>query len=364
MGEMSEGLVDLPDTAIISVLNSMDAKSLKAISETCTYFRDTYMPVSGLKLTEHVARKRLLECHDGDESTAERFKYLSWRERLYLDEDAGCGFDERWLEASGFRVEEASLPKKSNVSKTIRLTDMGPKLLYSNASTRDQDVLHWRLRVTGNTAVEFGVIPVMLEPNQNSLHKTDFVKGDKEQRCIGFCSQITAGSHLPVKVPVVRGTIVDLVAQRGVVQIVLMYPRDAQEIKWNREGQPVPSPYQGPRALRFELEYASHFDVKLAVTCWAKASFDILHVGMDKCNSGVDIDVVNDGANMEHKTSMDCEDSLPSYNSTGSSSQMPLSLFERTRSAPDLMYEVSADSIEASKEVEESKDADMMETST
>ena len=82
---------------------------------------------------------------------------------------------------------------------------------------------------------------------------------------------------MPVKIPVVRGTIVDLMASRGLVQVILFYPSDAQEIKWNREGHPVPAPYQGPRVLRFELEFSESYDVKLACTCWAKASFEILH---------------------------------------------------------------------------------------
>ena len=155
--------------------------------------------------------------------------------------------------------------------------DMGPKLLLSDRSTADQPLLRWRLRVTGNTALELGVVPPCLEVSNNSLHKADSVKGSRTLRCTGFSSQITAGSHLPVKIPVVRGTIVDLVASRGLVQVILFYPSDAQEIKWNREGHPVPAPYQGPRVLRFELEFSESYDVKLAATCWAKASFEVLH---------------------------------------------------------------------------------------
>lgn len=40
---------------------------------------------------------------------------------------------------------------------------MGPKLLLSDRSTADQPTIRWRLRVKGNTAVEFGVIPIALE---------------------------------------------------------------------------------------------------------------------------------------------------------------------------------------------------------
>lgn len=40
---------------------------------------------------------------------------------------------------------------------------MGPKLLVSDVSTASQPVLRWQLRIKGNTAVEFGVIPAALE---------------------------------------------------------------------------------------------------------------------------------------------------------------------------------------------------------
>jgi hypothetical protein len=286
-------LMQLPDTALLNILQQLDGKSLNALSKTNKYF-NIYMPVSGLKLTEHVARERVLAIHEGDFESARRFKHLNWRERLYLEENAGCGFDSTWCEASGLSIQDSS--EEGGKYPVIRLLDMGPKLLLSNIDTGDQPILRWRLRVTGNTAVEFGVIPAELESNQNSLHKADAVKGDRSQRCTGFCSQITAGSHLPVKVPVVRGTMVDLVASRGLAQIVLFYPSDAQEIKWNRDGHPVPAPYQGPRVLRFELEFADTYDVKLAVTCWAKASFDVIHSsGTQHKESTIDMDLAVNG---------------------------------------------------------------------
>ncbi len=39
---------------------------------------------------------------------------------------------------------------------------LGPKLLVSSLTTQDRPVLKWRLRVTGNAAVEFGVVPSSL----------------------------------------------------------------------------------------------------------------------------------------------------------------------------------------------------------
>ena len=61
--------------------------------------------------------------------------------------------------------------------------------------------------------------------------------------------QITAGSLLPLKAPVMRGTVLDIVARRGHVEVVLAYPEDAKEISW-QNGQPVQRPYRGPSQVR------------------------------------------------------------------------------------------------------------------
>lgn len=68
-------LLQLPDTALLTVLQCLDGKSLNALSQTHSYF-NLYMPVSGLKLTEHVARERVLALHEGDLESASRFKYV------------------------------------------------------------------------------------------------------------------------------------------------------------------------------------------------------------------------------------------------------------------------------------------------
>lgn len=229
-------------------------------------------------MCEAIAKQRLLDQHKGSMETAARFKSYSWKERLYIEEDAPVWFDLAACHQSGIHVSKP----RHNKPASVKLLDMGPKLLLSDLSTADQPLLRWRLRVTGNTALELGVVPTCLEVSNNSLHKADSVRGSRNLRCTGFSSQITAGSHLPVKIPVVRGTIVDVLASRGLMQVILFYPLDAQEIKWNREGHPVPAPYQGPRVLRFELEYGDSYDVKLAATCWAKASFEVLHAKRER----------------------------------------------------------------------------------
>ena len=51
-------------------------------------------------------------------------------------------------------------PTNPGAYLNIKLDGMGPKLLVSDLSTADQPVLRWRLAVRGNTAVEFGVVPL------------------------------------------------------------------------------------------------------------------------------------------------------------------------------------------------------------
>lgn len=55
---------------------------------------------------------------------------------------------------------------------------MGPKMLVSDLSTAEQPVLRWRLSVRGNTAVEFGVVPLCLEVREGG----GGVRGKRELR--------------------------------------------------------------------------------------------------------------------------------------------------------------------------------------
>lgn len=266
-------LLQLPDNAILEVLRHLDARSLVHVEQTNSYF-SRKEPSSRLTLVEAVAREAVqrLCCSN---SQAERFRNRSWRERLYLENETGAGFDRTFSEAGGFSFQ---FNNSGDALRSIRLTGMGPKLLVSDLSTRDQSVLRWRLRVKGNTAVEFGVIPADLELSHTALHKCMANPGSPNQSAMGFCSQITAGSLLPLKAPVMRGTVLDIVARRGHVEVLLTYPEDAKEISW-QNGQPVQRPYRGPSQLRFEQDFSDNYHLRLAVTSWAKAHFEVLHTG-------------------------------------------------------------------------------------
>lgn len=74
---------------------------------------------------------------------------------------------------------------------SVGLEGMGPQLLLSDVSTAEQPRLHWRLRVRGNTAVEFGVVPAALQPfTPTSLHKCCALPDAPDARATGFCSQV------------------------------------------------------------------------------------------------------------------------------------------------------------------------------
>lgn len=84
---------------------------------------------------------------------------LRWLERLYL-EDCVVGFDRKRCELFGFRF--LPQPQKAGLMQ-IKLDGMGPKLLVSDLSTAQQPLLRWRMCVRGNTAVEFGVVPLSMQ---------------------------------------------------------------------------------------------------------------------------------------------------------------------------------------------------------
>lgn len=100
----------------------------------------------------------------------------NWLCRLYI-EDSGVGFAGFVWSTSptpppaqaGAQPYYRFLPPSSEDSFLhIKLEGMGPKLLVSDVSTADQPLLRWRLAVRGNTAVEFGVVPLCLEVSPSS----------------------------------------------------------------------------------------------------------------------------------------------------------------------------------------------------
>lgn len=71
--------------------------------------------------------------------------------------------------------------------RSVRLTGMGPKLLISDATTRSQPLLRWQLRVKGNTAVEFGVIPAALEVGGGAAGAAPVPGPTAAEGAVGVC---------------------------------------------------------------------------------------------------------------------------------------------------------------------------------
>jgi hypothetical protein len=195
-------------------------------------------------------------------------------------EDSLVGFDRRSLQEAGFKVLYAA---DGNV-KRVGLASLGPKLLVSDFSTADKALLRWRVRVRGNTAVEFGVVPLSLTDEHLSLHKARSTQHPLQERAVGFCSHITAGSDLPIQAPVLCNSIVEIVARRGHVEYSITQPAVSKEVRW-QNGQAVQRPYRGPQTMYFSHDFAPTYDVKLAITCWAKSAFDVIYSNAMECTT-------------------------------------------------------------------------------
>ncbi|CAD7697165.1 unnamed protein product [Ostreobium quekettii] len=255
-GEAFE-LLRLPLEVLMVVMGKLEAFSLVQLELTARAFHVRH-PVVGLRLTELAARDAL-------------FSYPSWKERLYLEESA-VGFQYDLGCAEGFTFNRD--PSGSAV-KEVKLMGLGPKMLVSDLSTSEKRVLRWKLRVQGNTAVEFGAVPSFLQKRRKALHKC--LAETSNALSVGFCSQITVGSQLPFRVPVVKGTTIDVLVRPGKAQFIVKNPTDGWDTRWENNHR-VHTEYRGPGVISFSQDFSDELDVKLALTAWAKASFDVLHV--------------------------------------------------------------------------------------
>jgi hypothetical protein len=112
-----------------------------------------------------------------------------------------------------------------------------------------------------------------------ALHKCKHPDGSEFRENVGFSSSITVGSMLPFKVPLMKGSIVEVLATRGRFEFLVLNPPDAQELFWSGAGhhaRTVPKPYKGPARFSMEQRFDASQDVRLALTCWAQGVFDVL----------------------------------------------------------------------------------------
>lgn len=245
------------------------------------------------------------------------FRAANWIERLHIEESAAT-FDMARCERSGFQfingharllrdsirradvsesvsmggvldevdgpsepwpeeglVPELAFSPTDQFLTAVTLEGIGPKLLVSEYSTAQKPVLRWRLELRGNNAVEFGVCPASLQDQPKALHKC--FECQNGVRPSGFCSAITVGSLLPVKLPLMRGSVVEILLSKSRLSYIVTNPPNGTEMTWHN-AVTVPKPYKGPREFRFETDLDSgEVPMKLAITCWARAQFDVLH---------------------------------------------------------------------------------------
>jgi hypothetical protein len=112
-----------------------------------------------------------------------------------------------------------------------------------------------------------------------ALHKCKHPDGSEFRENVGFSSSITVGSMLPFKVPLMKGSIVEVMASAGRFEFLVLNPPDAQELFWSGAGhhaRTVPKPYKGPARFAMEQHFDPAADVRLALTCWAQGVFDVL----------------------------------------------------------------------------------------
>lgn len=257
----------LPFEMIMDILPRLDAVSLASLSCCCTFFRARDKQ-SMMRVVDRAAKDKMIGLCGTQLS--ERWRKLSWLERLHVEE-AAVGFDQKRSESQGFQL---TYSKQQHATKAV-LQGSGPKLLVSDVSTAHQKLIRWRLCVKGNTAVEFGVVPVSLQDQPKTLHKCDS-EGDGDIHSVGFCSSITVGSQLSQQVPLMKGSTVEMLARRGHLEVLITHPANGQVLYW-ASSKTSSKPYRGPLEMQLEQRFSTNYDVKLALTSWALGAFDVLH---------------------------------------------------------------------------------------
>ncbi|KAL0040138.1 hypothetical protein WJX79_008128 [Trebouxia sp. C0005] len=205
------------------ILSHLTATSLAFVEMSCRFFR--VGSACAASLPEQAAYRKLsTSCGHAE---AQQSQLFSWKQRLWFEESL-ADFDVDLLSRAGIS-RSFSLPDcKGAISKVSMQNQLGPKLLVSSLTTHDRPVLKWRLRVTGNAAVEFGVVPSSLAKVHLALHKgigASRIGGCKRRRkdrgdSVGFCSITTGGSTLPFKAAVNEGCIVEIEARSN--HVVMM----------------------------------------------------------------------------------------------------------------------------------------------
>lgn len=85
-------------------------------------------------------------------------------------------------------------------------------------------------------------LPKKFQDLPKALHKC-YRMGGEVARPSGFCSAITVGSVLPVRLPLMRGSIVEILASRDRLQYIVSNPPNGMEMTWHNTIT-IPKPYK------------------------------------------------------------------------------------------------------------------------
>eukprot|EP00798_Chlamydomonas_sp_ICE-L_P007945 gene7945-1160_t len=270
-GNLDQGslsLLSLTNDVLQGIMRSLDARSLVLLA-ACSKSQRLWGSRTERKRYEQVAEKKLLEL-DGGRKHAVRWRHYSWIERLHLEE-VFSRFNMETCSKEGFAFTHDSNNNLSN----IKLEGVGPKMLVSHQNTSDTPLLRWRFEVLGNSALEFGVIPAGFQDNPKALHKC--LAGPDGVGACGFSSTITIGSSLPIRLPVMKGSIVEVVATSSKLEFIIENPVNGFETVWHTNQVTRSIPYKGPTEIRFEQSLTPNVPMRLAATCWNRASLKILY---------------------------------------------------------------------------------------
>ncbi|KAA6418913.1 MAG: hypothetical protein FRX49_11139 [Trebouxia sp. A1-2] len=177
-----------------------------------------------------------------------RVGLFSWKQRLWFEESL-ADFDVDLLSRAGIS-RSFSLPDcKGAISKVSMQNQLGPKLLVSSLTTHDRPVLKWRLRVTGNAAVEFGVVPSSLAAAVN------------------------------------EGCIVEIEARSNHVHYLITNPPAMRHPACKHNGYALQAGCDDeaqqdscsvPREMRLQHAIFPDCAYRLAATCWANAQLEVI----------------------------------------------------------------------------------------
>ncbi|EFJ40559.1 hypothetical protein VOLCADRAFT_108120 [Volvox carteri f. nagariensis] len=265
-------LLNLPDGVLHHIFLFLPANALMTLDSVCRYFNYFAHRVAKEKLIAQVGYKQ-----------AARWRDYNWLQRLAIEETV-TKFDLVRGEGQSFTFTETA---NSKALREIRLDHPGPRLLLSDVSTAQTLILRWKLQLRGNNAAEFGVVPLDMQDQQKALHKCS--PNASDERATGFSSAITVGSLLPARLPIMKDTIVEILVTPREISFIVYNPEDGSEMVWQNNSTvarqyKVSSPVcnnsaaRGPRELRLQLPNTYQCPVKLAVTAWQRAAFDVLHM--------------------------------------------------------------------------------------